>query len=122
MWYLFLYRHVRGLQTNKRPLDSLLLHSATVPPPGHSVSVQSRATSPTTKRSDDFCLGFLDGYYCISCLDQALDSNLALVFDVQCGRKEEKEEKEGNVSEAIAATTESVLGGGVSHCWQYIDQ
>lgn len=33
-----------------------------------------------------------------------------------------KEEKEGNVSEAIAATTESVLGGGVSHCWQYIDQ
>lgn len=38
------------------------------------------------------------------------------------GGKGEKEEEEGNVSEAIAATTESVLGGGVSHCWQYIDQ
>lgn len=30
-------------------------------------------------------------------------------------------EEEGNLSEAIAATTESVLGGGVSHCKLYID-
>lgn len=79
-------------------------------------------TSPTKKGSDDNCLGFLDGYYCISCLDQALDSNLALVFLTfsNSGRQEEKEEE--NISEAIAATTESVLGGGVSHCWRYKDQ
>lgn len=73
--WCFLSRPVRGL----RATGALLTHycCSTF---AHRVSVYPRQLRGETTSEQ---LSFLHCNYCISCLDQALESVLALVFDVQ---------------------------------------